>query len=142
MSILDTDNLEQIDTDFQLLPKGNYPVKVASVEVKHNAEKGTDTLAIRMQLETAATKDTKGRLVNVGFPITGRLFVSVTEKHTKDMVSQKLAKLQECFLGKKKMPFDTEDFIGKDGIVSLGIEPAKDGYPERNEVNAYIKKVA
>ena len=128
-------DLTSVETGIPILPAGLYEVKVESMELKPTKEGSTNMLNIKYSLEQNATA-TNGEQVSPGFPIFDRIWLGTTEKYSP---ARALASIQDAFLGSRTPKFNTEDFIGKSGVVRLKVRNDEQ-YGESNEIKAYEPK--
>lgn len=124
---LPSDFKEFNDMEFKPLPPGDYPVVIDKSEVKTTSS-GTGSY-INLTLKV------------VGSNHTGRLIF--------DRITTRNQSVQAQQIGDKRMqqlriacgiPVLTDDqqLLQKQLIVTVGIEPAKDGYDAKNNVKKYI----
>jgi hypothetical protein len=129
-------DLNSVETGIPILPPGDYEVKIVSMEVQRNKAGDGDILNFKaVLLDGATARD--GQHVNPDFPIFGRASLKSTEKY--DPVKRHLVPMMDCFLGRRPVEFETEDFVGQTGKVRLSVRNDEQ-YGESNEIKSYIPK--
>jgi hypothetical protein len=128
-------DLTTVETGIPLLADGLYEVRVEEMTVAPTKNGDSNMLNIKLSLEQSATT-TGGESVSPGFPIYDRIWLGTTDKYTP---AKRLASLMDGFLGARSPKLNTEDFIGKTGVVRLKIR-RDETYGESNEVKAYEPK--
>lgn len=130
-------DLTTVETGIPLLPEGLYEVQVETVEVKPTKDGRGQMLSLKYGLAEAA-ETVNGESVSPGFPIFDRVSLNVTEKYSP---AKRLAAIMDCFIGARTPKLNTEDLIGKSGVVRLKIR-RDEQYGESNEVKSYEPKKA
>jgi hypothetical protein len=136
-------SVDGIDTSFPLLPAGLYDFEIvdASVAAAKSNPNG-QTMTIKLALTENAT-DTKGEMLNKGFPIYMRIGLTPTEKYAAKDIAKKLADvLKKCgyatgvtprqFISTPRM------IVGKIVRAKVAIRKETDEFPESNEVKSLV----
>lgn len=130
--------------EFPLLkPDQLYNVLVAKSEVRQK-EDGGQTLAIVVKTTTDAF-DTKGRSLNVGFPLYYYLGLTPSERRDQKKVTAELAQVMRELGVDPKMTL--RDFLnnpkvieGQVVVAKVTVAKATDTFPESNKVTFVAKK--
>ena len=123
--IFDTDSLPKGD-DYKPIPAGWYTASIKRADVK-------------------PTKDGTGQYVNFGFSIqgptnSGRMIFGIINIRNKNPEAERIG-LQQMgdiilAVGLKRVQ-DTDELLGQSLEIKVSIDPAKDGYDERNNVKGF-----
>lgn len=122
-----TDELVNASTSYPVLSPGTYAVTIAKVEVTPTKDGSGEMLTIGLQLAQDA-EDVDGNVLHAGFGLTHRIYCTVTEKVTQEMVLRNIAQFQDCF----SIPRDSwdetfESWLGLEGTVKTKVEPERTG---------------
>lgn len=128
-------DLTTVETGIPLLPDGLYEVRVETAEVTPSKDGQSNVLKLKYSLEQKATA-IGGAEVGIGFPIFDRVSLKVTEKYNP---ARRLAGIMDCFIGSRTARLNSEDLIGKSGVVRLRVRHDEQ-YGDSNEVKAYEPK--
>ncbi len=135
----------EVDTRFpRLQPDRIYRFNIESAETT-TSDKGVEMLSIAF----ATTKeeiDTDGKVLHPGFKLFHRVVTSPTGKMDIEMIKKNLGILLKG-LGKDKVPMrqivsNPEQLVGMIVDAKVGIQKAKDGYPESNKIVSFIPPTA
>ena len=133
-----TTDLTTVDTSTPLLKDGEYEVTIYKMDlVTTKTAPPRPMLKIEAKLVEGGEDQNGGRLYP-GFPIFDNIML--VDEEQPDRVAKRCAVLQECFLGERRVKFNTDDFIGQSGVVRIKTEPAKGAFPASNRVARYEAK--
>jgi len=127
-------DLSNVDTSRPLIT-GPQRVRIVKMEVVKSKNGDWKNLNVVLGLVNG-TKTKDGKEVNPGFQHTETITLKRTEKYEP---TENLARLQECFLGKKGR-WNSSEMYGAEGDVRFDIQPAEGQYPESSRVVGWIKK--
>lgn len=123
--VFDVDNLPKGD-GYKPIPAGWYTASIKSADVK-------------------PTKDDTGQYINFGFSIqgptnAGRMIFGIINIRNKNPEAERIG-LQQFgdiirAVGLKRVQ-DTDELMGQTLEIKVSIDPAKDGYDERNNVKGF-----
>jgi hypothetical protein len=125
-------DLNTVETGIPLLPEGRYLVRIDGFEKKPSKDGQSENLNIKYTLSEPA-KTIGGEDVAPGFPIFDLISLKVTDKYNP---AKRLAAIMDCF-AERASAFETEDLLGKEGLVQLRIRTSEE-YGDKNEVKNYI----
>jgi hypothetical protein len=137
---LDTFDLTNVDTNRPLLPEGLQRMRLVGFATKAQKAKGDEpslgkNLVVTLETVNQVTA-TNGRVLAPGFKHNETISLVQTDKYDP---SQRLAQLQECFLGKKQ-PWCSKDFYGREGDVHFTISRSLE-FGDQNRANFRRKQV-
>ncbi len=136
MSALDGD-FSNTETGFPLLVEGLYKLRVVEMSTKpQKSPKTGHNLHIKFALVEPG-QDTKGNVINPGFPVLDLISLVKTERYDP---KPQLARFMEAAKGDKSGAFNPlEQWIGAEVTVRLAIEKSEE-YGDKNRIKLYIKK--
>lgn len=131
----------EVDTRFpRLQPDRVYRLTISAT--KEVSDKGNDMIVCKLQT-TKDEVDTDGRTLHTGFPVFHRIMVTPTDKRTVKDIARDCALLLKA-IGKSnitpKQLIDDPTTILNGQLVDakIGIQKAKDGFPEANVVSSFV----
>ena len=131
-------DLSSVDTDYQVLAPGSYRMRISECK-KEATKKGGEQLVIKLTLEDSNALDTKGKPVVIGYALTHRIGLTLSEKYTSDMRAKSLKNVMESFKPTATGSFgDPASYLGEIAIVRTKVEPEKDGFPESTRVSKFF----
>lgn len=115
---------------FDPIPPGWYAMRINKADVVVGQKAGTgEMLKVEFEVIEHAHPDQAGR----------RVFANFCHQHdnkqTRDIARAQIAAIGQS-IGKPSMN-DTEEMLGGELRVKVGVQPAKDGYDARNEVKGF-----
>lgn len=119
-----TDEAE--DASFDALPAGEYIAHIKKAEIKTNKAKTGEYISCQWEIDEADDVKYVGRIV---FQI---LNISNPSELAQKIGLSELKKICEAF-GISQLA-DTDELVGQPARIFLKIRPARDQYPESNEV--------
>lgn len=157
---LDSVDLSTVETAFPLLKAGNVLTTIS--ECKFTKDEGDDKkpyclikYTLAQPWETVTHGDLVTKPINVGFPITQRVYVGQYEDQNdggklKWYGLPQLTLLRECVFGKAPpgTKFNPAEMIGQNVTVKLKFDPApvnkktKEVYGPQTVVDGYVRKAA
>lgn len=133
----------EVDTRFpRLQPDRIYRMCIVSAEKTQAKETGNDMIVLKMST-TKEELDTDGKTVHPGFPIFHRIGVVVTKDRDANAIKRDVALVLKA-VGKGSLTvrdaIDKTEEVFKDQIVDVkvGLQKAKDGYPESNKISSFV----
>lgn len=132
----------EVDTRFpRLQPDRVYRMSIASATLDKSEKTGGEMVTLKLAT-TKDEMDTDGKVLHAGFSLFHRIGVTPTEKRDGKSIARDLALVLKAVAKTTTTPRDliNNPEMLKDQIVDvkIGIQPAKDGYPESNKVSSFV----
>jgi hypothetical protein len=125
---LNTLDLTNTDTARPVLKEGAYKFKLLRMELKDQKSGKGKNLIVVIGLDQEAPS-TEGKVINAGFQHSEQISLVPTENYNP---AENLARIQECFLGKKGK-FNAGELLGKQGTIRMRVEDSAQ-YGKQNRV--------
>ena len=133
----------EVDTRFpRLQPDRIYRMNIASSE-KQTSEKGHEFLVV-VYATTKEEVDTDGKTLHPGFKFFQRTMISTSGERDSKAIAKDLAIILQGVFGKttkvspRELINSPEMLLNKIVDIKVGMNKAKDGYPESNKVSSYV----
>jgi hypothetical protein len=128
------------NTDFPLIKPGIKDLEIVNGEPA-TSKSGNDMLVFKLKT-TADDYDTKGEVLNAGYPLYHRIVITPTEDRTAQRISKDIALLLKAAgqptLTPRQLMNDPELLNGAIVRAKVVVQKATDEFPESNSIKSFV----